>query len=85
MKNLFTYEKYFQKIMLLMEWSSQAHYSSLTLISSFVNNIDQTPTKHNTSVLTSMNRTQQNGSLQATRMNYKKGNDKQQKNTWING
>jgi hypothetical protein len=37
----------------------EAHYSSFTFTSSYVNNIERTPTKHNKGVLTSMNREQQ--------------------------
>jgi len=38
------------------------HYSLFTLTSSCVNNIQQTPTKHNKGASTSMNRAQQKGS-----------------------
>lgn len=40
----------------------EAHYSSLTFTSSYVNDIERTPTKHNKEVSTSMNGEQQKGS-----------------------
>jgi len=40
----------------------EAHYSSLTLTTSCVSNVERTPIKHNWGVSTSTNRTQQKGS-----------------------